>query len=51
MGTFAVGSSAAEFALFQGGIGLSGVGYGLFGLLWVLSWHASDFAGGVDSQP
>ena len=33
----AVVSSAAEFALFSGGIGLSGVGYGLFGMLWVLS--------------
>jgi len=47
---FAVGSSAAEFALFQGGIGLSGVGYGLFGLLWVLSWHDQRFRGGVDAQ-
>src|SRR5688572_28158133 len=33
----AVTSGAAEFALFSGGIGLSGVGYGLFGMLWVLS--------------
>ncbi len=30
-------SSAWEWALFDGGIGLSGIGYGLFGFLWVLS--------------
>src|SRR5262249_37978003 len=41
---------AAEFALFQGGIGLSGVGYGLFGLLWVLSRNDQRFRGGVDAQ-
>jgi membrane associated rhomboid family serine protease len=29
-------SGLAEFALFRGGVGLSGVGYGLFGLLWML---------------
>jgi GlpG protein len=29
-------SSAAEWALFEGGVGLSGVGYGLFGMLWAL---------------
>src|SRR5260370_42325657 len=34
---FAVASSAADFALDQGGVGLSGVGYGLFGMLWILS--------------
>lgn len=28
------GSGAAQYALSQGGIGLSGVGYGLFGFLW-----------------
>jgi membrane associated rhomboid family serine protease len=32
----AVGSMSAELAIFRGGIGLSGVGYGLFGMLWVL---------------
>lgn len=30
-------SSLAEYAVFKGGVGLSGVGYGLFGMLWVLS--------------
>jgi GlpG protein len=47
---FAVGSSAAEFAIFEGGIGLSGVGYGLFTLLWVLSWNDDRFRGAVDAQ-
>ncbi len=31
----AASSSAAEYAVFQGGIGLSGVAYGLFGFLWM----------------
>jgi membrane associated rhomboid family serine protease/Tfp pilus assembly protein PilF len=31
------GSSAAEYAFSTGGVGLSGLGYGQFGLLWVLS--------------
>src|SRR5438067_2231836 len=30
---FAICSSAAEYAILNGGVGLSGVGYGLFGLL------------------
>src|SRR5450432_2538036 len=38
----AVGSSAAEYAFLSGGIGLSGVGYGLFGLLWTLSAARRD---------
>jgi GlpG protein len=33
----AIGSSAAEYAFGIGGIGLSGVGYGLFGFLWMAS--------------
>jgi len=47
---FAVGSSAAQFAIHEGGIGLSGVGYGLFALLWVLSRNDERFRGAVDSQ-
>jgi len=47
---FAAGSVAAEYALFQGGVGLSGVGYGLFGLLWVLSRRDDRFRGAVDAQ-
>src|SRR5438067_12893472 len=32
----ASGSAAAEYAFANGGVGLSGVTYGFFGLLWVL---------------
>jgi membrane associated rhomboid family serine protease len=45
---FAVGSSALEFAFFSGGVGLSGVGYGFFGLLWVLSSRDERFFDAVD---
>ena len=34
---FAIGSGSLDFAFAQGGVGLSGVGYGLFGLLYVLA--------------
>jgi membrane associated rhomboid family serine protease len=47
---FALGSSAFEFALDQGGIGLSGIGYGLFGMLWVLSHRDDRFRGIVGSR-
>ena len=47
---FAVGSCAAEYALMHGGVGLSGVGYGLFGLLWVLSRYDPRFEGAVDQN-
>lgn len=45
---FAFGSNAMDFALAQGGVGLSGVGYGLFGLLWILSQNDERFQGAVD---
>jgi membrane associated rhomboid family serine protease len=48
--TLAVSSSAFEYALFDGGIGLSGVGYGLFGLLWVLSHQPGEFEGAIDPR-
>lgn len=41
----AIGPMAAEFAIFHGGIGLSGVAYGLFGMLWVLSHRDERFSG------
>jgi membrane associated rhomboid family serine protease len=40
---FAVGPNALEFGFSAGGIGLSGVGYGLFGLLWILSQRDERF--------
>ena len=38
-------SSAAQFAFSGGGIGLSGIVYGLFGVLWVLSRYHPRFRG------
>jgi membrane associated rhomboid family serine protease len=47
---FGAGAALAEYALFHGGVGLSGIGYGLFGLLWVLSRTDERFAGVVDNR-
>jgi membrane associated rhomboid family serine protease len=47
---FAVGSSSVDFAFAQGGVGLSGVGYALCGLLYVLSEHDARFEGSVDKR-
>jgi membrane associated rhomboid family serine protease len=46
----AIGSSAMEFAFASPGVGLSGVGYGLFGLLYVVSRHDDRFKGAIDRQ-
>ena len=46
----AFGSMLAEFALFRGGVGLSGVGYGLWGMLWVLERRDPRFADAVDAN-
>jgi membrane associated rhomboid family serine protease len=46
----AVGSGIAEVALLDGGVGLSGVVYGQFGLLWVLGRTDSRFRDIVDHQ-
>ena len=46
----AFGSSAAEYALLEGGVGLSGGGYGLFGLIWVLSRRDARFRGTLDRR-
>jgi membrane associated rhomboid family serine protease len=43
-----VGSSAAEYAFDVGGIGLSGVAYGLFGFLWVASRLAPRLRDAMD---
>jgi membrane associated rhomboid family serine protease len=47
---FAYGSSALEYAFLQGGIGLSGVVYGLFGFVWVLSTRDERFRGVLDAR-
>lgn len=44
----AVGSGAAQYALSVGGIGLSGVGYGLVGCLWILAKRDSRFRDAID---
>lgn len=44
----AVGSGAAEWAFAVGGIGLSGVGYGLVGLLWILRKRDPRFRDAID---
>jgi membrane associated rhomboid family serine protease len=46
----AAGSMAAEYSLFDGGIGLSGVGYGLFGMLFVLGSRDRRFLHAVDDR-
>ena len=47
---FALGSNSLEFAFLQGGVGLSGVGYGLFGMLWMLSRRDGRFREAVDDK-
>jgi membrane associated rhomboid family serine protease len=46
----AAGSSAAEFAIFRGGIGLSGVGFGLFGFLWMARRRTNEFDEVIDRR-
>jgi membrane associated rhomboid family serine protease len=46
----AMGSSSLDFAFAQGGVGLSGVGYGLFGLLYVLSQRDERFTESLDKR-
>ena len=46
----AVAANGVEYALLDGGIGLSGIGYGLFGFLWVLSRRQARFADAVDKN-
>ena len=41
-------SMAAEFAVLSGGVGLSGIGYGLFGFLWILHSRDPRYADGMD---
>lgn len=44
------GSMLAEFALSSGGVGLSGLGYGLWGMLLILEQRDSRFADAVDRR-
>jgi membrane associated rhomboid family serine protease len=46
----ALGSSSLDFAFDRGGVGLSGVGYGLFGLLWIVSERDERFRGAIDQR-
>jgi membrane associated rhomboid family serine protease/TPR repeat protein len=46
----AVIPNTLEYAFSSGGVGLSGVGYGLFGLLWVLSRRDERFRDAIDPQ-
>jgi membrane associated rhomboid family serine protease len=46
----AFGSMLADFAVFEGGVGLSGVAYGLWGMLMMLERHDPRFAGAVDRR-
>jgi len=45
---FSVGSGLGEYSFLEGGVGLSGVGYGLFGFLWVMSRKDARFYDIVD---
>ncbi|HEX8911777.1 MAG TPA: rhomboid family intramembrane serine protease [Humisphaera sp.] len=47
---FAAGSAAGEYAFLEGGIGLSGVLYGLFGMLLVLSHYDPRHRGIIPSK-
>lgn len=47
---FAGGSMVADYDLAEGGVGLSGVGYGLFGCLWVLSKRDYRFRDAITPQ-
>jgi len=47
---FALGSASFEFAFAVGGVGLSGVVYGFFGLVWVLSKRDDRFREAVDER-
>ncbi len=47
---FAAIPSGLEYAFASGGVGLSGVGYGLLGLLWVLSRRDERFRDAVDGR-
>ena len=45
-----IGSSLAQYAFSRSGVGLSGIGYGLFGFLWVLSRNDLRFSNAIHHQ-
>jgi len=47
---FAIGSNSLDFPFGRGGVGLSGVGYALFGMLWVHSERDERFKGAIDKR-
>jgi membrane associated rhomboid family serine protease len=47
---FAIGSDSSDFSFDCGGVGLSAVGYALFGLLWVLSERVERCKGAIDKR-
>jgi membrane associated rhomboid family serine protease len=47
---FAIGSNSLDFAFDRGGVGLPGVGYALFAMLWVLSERDERFKGAIDKR-
>lgn len=47
MVVLAVGSGAAQYAVSDGGVGLSGVVYGLFGFLWALDRYVPRHRGAI----
>jgi membrane associated rhomboid family serine protease len=47
---FSVVSNSFEFALWRGGVGLSGAVYGLFGMLWMLSKRDDRFRDAVSKN-
>jgi membrane associated rhomboid family serine protease len=47
---FAIGASALQYGFLDSGIGLSGVGYGFFGLLWMLSKYDRQFQDAIDPR-
>jgi len=47
---FAISSGSLDYALEQGGVGLSGLEYGLFGLLYVLSQRDERFKESLDKR-